>query len=90
LLQPTLVVLNFGSPPKFNHLFILAHCQPSLKISCKSVWKSLHKVANKQTTMKTASLAEVQTITINLLGGGTNYHYQHEDSVRCLPLPVTS
>jgi len=27
----------------------LAHCQPSLKISCKSVSKFLHKVANRQT-----------------------------------------
>ena len=27
----------------------LAHCQPSLKISCKSVRKFLHKVANRQT-----------------------------------------
>ena len=26
-----------------------AHCPPSLKISCKSVWKFLHKVANRQT-----------------------------------------
>jgi len=41
----------------------LAHCQPSLKISCKSVWKFLRKVANRQTnrqtTTKTTSLAEV-------------------------------
>ena len=27
----------------------LAHCQPSLKISCKSVWKFLCKAVNKQT-----------------------------------------
>jgi len=40
------------SPPKFDHLF-LAHCQPCLKISCKSVWKFLRKVANRQTTAKT-------------------------------------
>jgi len=34
----------------------LVHCQASLKISSKSVWKFLHKFANrqdKQTTMKT-------------------------------------
>ena len=27
---------------------IIAHCQPSLKISCQSARKSLRKVANKQ------------------------------------------
>jgi len=27
----------------------MAHCQPSLKISRKSVWKFLRKVANRQT-----------------------------------------
>jgi len=27
----------------------LAHCQPSLKISCKSIWKFLCKVANRHT-----------------------------------------
>jgi len=29
--------------------YSLAHCQPSLKISYKSVWKFLRKIANKQT-----------------------------------------
>jgi len=44
-----------------------AHCQPSLKISCKSVETFLHKVANKQTNRQTnndeniSSLAEVTT-----------------------------
>jgi len=38
--------LWFGSPPKFNNLFI---GQPSVKISCKSVQKFLRKVANRQT-----------------------------------------
>jgi len=43
----------------------LAHCQPSLKISCKSLWKFLRKVAYKQTNKQTnnddymSSLAEV-------------------------------
>jgi len=43
----------------------MAHCQPSLKISCKSVRKFLRKVANKQTNIQTnndeniALLAEV-------------------------------
>jgi len=31
----------------------LAHCQRSLKISCKSVWKFLCRVANKQTDRQT-------------------------------------
>ena len=47
------------SPPTFNHLFIGPYGQSSLKISCKSVWKFLHKVANKQ------------TVKHNLLGGGS-------------------
>jgi len=43
----------------------MAHCQPSLKISCKSTWKFLHKVANRQIDKQTnnedytSSLAEV-------------------------------
>jgi len=37
-----------GSPPKFNHFFT-GHCQPSVKISCKSVSTFLHKLANRQT-----------------------------------------
>jgi len=40
-----------GDPDCHQNLIIcsLARCQPSLKISCKSVWTFLHKVANKQT-----------------------------------------
>ena len=34
----------------------LAHCQPSLKISCKSVRKFLRKVANRQTTISLRKL----------------------------------
>ena len=43
----------------------LAHCQPSLKISCKSIWKFLHEVANRKKDKQTndndciSSLAEV-------------------------------
>jgi len=37
----------FPPPPKFNRLF-LCHCQPSLKISYKSVRKFLPKVASRQ------------------------------------------
>jgi len=40
-----------GSPLKFNRLICsLAHCQLSMKISCKSVRKFLQPVANRQTT----------------------------------------
>jgi len=31
----------------------MAHCRPSLKISCKAVWKVLRKVTNRQTITKT-------------------------------------
>jgi len=46
----------------------LAHCQPSLNISCKSVWKFLHKVANRQTNNDESitSLAEVTSISCRL------------------------
>ena len=39
----------------------VAHWQPSLKISCKSVWKFLRKIANRQTNSDDyiSSLAEV-------------------------------
>ena len=40
----------------------LVHCQPSLRISCKSVGKFLRKVANRQT--------DIQRRKHNLLGGG--------------------
>ena len=42
----------------------LVHCQPSLKIWCKSVWKFLCKVANKQANNdeNINSLAEVITV----------------------------
>jgi len=41
-----------------------AHCQPSLKISRKSVWKFFRKVANRQTNNdeNVCSLAEVTTL----------------------------
>jgi len=44
-----------GDPDCHQNLVIcsLAHCQPSLKISRKSIWKFLHKVANRQTMTKT-------------------------------------
>ena len=44
-------------PDRPRNLIIcsLAYCQPSLKISCKSVQKFLHKVANRQTDKQTNS-----------------------------------
>jgi len=40
-----------GDPDRHQNLIIcsLAYCQPSMKISCKSVWTFLHQVANRQT-----------------------------------------
>jgi len=48
----------------------LAHCQPSLKFSCKSVQKFLHKVANRQT--------DKQRRLHILLGGGKNQFRIHD------------
>ena len=67
-----LTTVAIPDPDRHQNLIIcsLAHCQPSLKISCKSVRKFLRKVANKQTERQTnndeniTSLAEV--ITVNL------------------------
>jgi len=42
------------------------HCQPSLKISCKSVWKFLCRVANRQTDRQTDKQRRLHI----LLGGG--------------------
>ena len=42
----------------------LAHCQPSLKMSCKSIWKFLRKIANRQTDKQT----DKQRQKHNLLG----------------------
>jgi len=44
----------------------LAHCQPSLKITCKSVRKFLREVANKQTDKQSNNDEN------SLLGGGKN------------------
>jgi len=59
-----------GSPSKIQNVIIcsLAHSQPSLKISCKSVWKFLRKVANRQTDKQT----DKQRRLHNLLGGSNN------------------
>jgi len=37
-------------------IFSVAHCQPSLKISWKSVWIFLRKVANRQTNRQTTTI----------------------------------
>jgi len=50
-------------------MYSLAHCQPSLKISCKSVAKFLHKVTNKQRDRQTNNDENI------LLGGGTEFVY---------------
>ena len=59
-----------GDPDRHQNLITcsVAHCQPSLKISCKSVRKFLRKVANRETDIQTdnddyiSSLAEVNTV----------------------------
>jgi len=61
------ICIQICDPDRHQNLTIssLAHCQPSLKISCKSVCKFLRKVANRQTNRQTndddyiSSLAEV-------------------------------
>jgi len=51
----TSVAISIRDPDRHQNVIIcsLAHCQPSLKISCKSVEKFLCKVANRQTMTKT-------------------------------------
>ena len=63
--------IRISNPDHHQNLIIgsLAHCQPSMKISCKSVLKFLRKVANRQTNRETnnddyiTSLAEVIIFT---------------------------
>jgi len=52
--------------PSFCFICSLTHCQPSLKISCKSAWKFLRKVANRQTGRQT----DKQRRKHNVVGGG--------------------
>ena len=60
-----------GHPDRHQNLTIClsTHCQPSLKISCKSVWKFLRKVAYNRTNRQTnideniTSLAEVNIVS---------------------------
>jgi len=49
--------IRVPDPDRHQNLIIsllpsVAHCQPSLKISCKSVRKLLRKVANRQTNQQ--------------------------------------
>ena len=64
-------------PDRHQNLIICnSHCQPSLKISCKSVWNFLRKVPNRQTDKQInrqtnnddyiSSLAEVTNAAINV------------------------
>ena len=57
-----LIRIRIRDPDRHQNLIIcsLAHCQPPLKISCKSVWKFLRKVADRQTDRQT----DKQTTTI--------------------------
>jgi len=61
-------LFHIDDPERHKNLTIysLSHCQSYLKISCKSVWKFLRKVANKQTDRQT----DKQRRKHNLLGGG--------------------
>jgi len=47
----TSVAIRIRNPDLNQNLIIcsMAHCQASVKISCKSIWKFLCKVANRQT-----------------------------------------
>jgi len=51
LITSVAIRIRIPDPDRHQNLIIwsLAHCQPSLKISCKSVRKFLRKVANRQT-----------------------------------------
>ena len=55
-----------GDMDRHQNLIIssLAHAQPSLKILCKSIWKFLRKVANKQTDKQTTTKSNI----LELLG----------------------
>ena len=62
--------IRIRDPDRHQNLviFSLAYFQPSLKMSCKSVWKFLRIVANRQTDRQT----DKQRRKHNLLGGGKN------------------
>ena len=47
-----------GDPVRHQNIIIcsLAYCQSSMKISCKSIWKFLHKVAERQRNRRTTAI----------------------------------
>jgi len=61
-----------GDPHRHQNVIVcsLAHCQSSLKISCKSVRKFLLKVANRQTN---------NDESVNVLGGGNQVSNNEND-----------
>ena len=69
-----IIRIQIRDPDRHQNLIIcsLAHCQPSLKISYKSVWKLLRKVVNRQTDRQTYRQTDKQRRLHNLLGGGNN------------------
>jgi len=64
--------VRIRDPDRHQNLitYFIAHCQPSLKISCKSVQKILRKVANRQPDRQTNK--QRRLVLHNLLGGGLN------------------
>jgi len=69
--------IRIRDPDRHQNLIVcsLAHCQPSLKISCKTVQQSLHKVANRQTNKQRQ---------LHILFGGCNknvYSFSAKQSV---------
>ena len=63
--------IRIRDPDRHQNLTVysLAHCQPSLKISCISVRKFLRKVAKKQTDKQTNKQRQLHIL---LLGGGND------------------
>ena len=54
----TRIRIQICEPDRYQNLTISSrvHCQPSLKISCKSVWKFLRKVDNRRTNKQTTMI----------------------------------
>ena len=74
-----------GDSDRHQHLiaYSLAHCQPFLKISCKSVWKLVRKIANRQT--------KKQRQKHNLLPGGKEtYHVTRINNMHDVRLTIFS
>ena len=67
-LKSVAIRIRIRDPDRHQNTIVcsVAHCQSSLKISCKSVLKFLHKVADRQTDRQT----DKQRRLHSLLGGG--------------------